>query len=638
MKPSRRSSPLVLGLFLVGLPLGAASYIPMADVDLVRQAPIVVRAEVTDRTARLTRDGREDRPFTVVTLRSVELYKGSIGETFTVLVPGGAVGDLKWWVPGAPEFEPGLEVVLMLHPLPGRAGEYGLSEFGLSKFDLVVDAQGRAFAVRPQFGPDADLRVSKREFPLALKATGSADYPARDGESFLGALRELVTGLPLREIAYAFPRGEFRRAGMREKHGNIGGVEPGNCGTQPCLFRWRTGVAGGSPDAVVHITGTQTMLTGTHAGCGTDQNCLVADAINQWHGIANTDIDVSGPLGTGTVEALMDQDMPHQGTAWNGPYNCSGGGVVGLGGPSSQGGVRIFKGISPYYDCGGGTISMRRFICPYDAAGFQGVFLHELGHVLGAAHPDQTQSIHSTTNSAQWSASVMFSGGHAVAVTTPQTDDILGFQFLYGTATPGPAPAANFTSTQSAPNTLSFTDTSTNGATGWVWFLGEAASPTNYSRVQNPTHTYAGPGTYTVDLYAGNFNGGSRVTKQVSVTGGGGGACVPNANTLCLTNDRFRVTASFRTAAGQSGQGVATELTADSGYFTFFNPANIEIVIKTLNACFSNFYWAFIAGLTNVEVTVTVTDTQRNITKVYPNAQGTAFAPVQDTSAFATCP
>ncbi len=68
-----------------------------------------------------------------------------------------------------------------------------------------------------------------------------------------------------------------------------------------------------------------------------------------------------------------------------------------------------------------------------------------------------------------------------------------------------------------------FTDTSTGGPTGWLWFFGEPSSPTNFSRERNPTHAYASSGTYTVDLIAGNFNGGSRVSKQVTATGGGGG-------------------------------------------------------------------------------------------------------------------
>ena len=48
-------------------------------------------------------------------------------------------------------------------------------------------------------------------------------------------------------------------------------------------------------------------------------------------------------------------------------------------------------------------------------------------------------------------------------------------------------------------------------------------------------------------------------------------------------------------------------------------------------------HWFFAAGLTNVEVTMTVTDTYSGISKTYTNPAGTPFAPIQDTGTF-PCP
>ncbi|HEX5715648.1 MAG TPA: hypothetical protein VF179_05775, partial [Thermoanaerobaculia bacterium] len=80
-------------------------------------------------------------------------------------------------------------------------------------------------------------------------------------------------------------------------------------------------------------------------------------------------------------------------------------------------------------------------------------------------------------------------------------------------------------------------------------------------------------------------------------------------------------------------------LTSDTGYFWFFGSTNVEMIIKVLNGCgANNRYWVFAGGLTNVRVRITVTDTLRGVTKQYTNPQGTAFQPIQDTSAFATCP
>ena len=64
------------------------------------------------------------------------------------------------------------------------------------------------------------------------------------------------------------------------------------------------------------------------------------------------------------------------------------------------------------------------------------------------------------------------------------------------------------------------------------------------------------------------------------------------------------------------------------------------MLIKVLNACtFSTpRYWVFYAATTNVQLVVTVTDSQTGKVKVYFNPLNTTAAPVQDVDAFATCP
>ena len=114
--------------------------------------------------------------------------------------------------------------------------------------------------------------------------------------------------------------------------------------------------------------------------------------------------------------------------------------------------------------------------------------------------------------------------------------------------------------------------------------------------------------------------------------------CVADATTLCLNGGRFKVQASFNTGTS-SGPAQAIASTGDSGQFWFFDPDNTELTVKVLNACsFNNRYWVFASGLTNVEVLVTVTDTHAGRVRQYFNPRGKAFAPVQDVSAFATCP
>ncbi|HEX4962657.1 MAG TPA: hypothetical protein VF173_17610 [Thermoanaerobaculia bacterium] len=116
-------------------------------------------------------------------------------------------------------------------------------------------------------------------------------------------------------------------------------------------------------------------------------------------------------------------------------------------------------------------------------------------------------------------------------------------------------------------------------------------------------------------------------------------ACVAGPTALCLNSGRFKVEATFDTGGGQTGQAQVVKLTDETGYMWFFSSTNVEVVVKVLNACtFNQRYWVYSAGLTDVQVNLTVTDTQTGVVKNYTNPQGRAFQPILDSGAFATCP
>src|SRR5690606_3478069 len=77
-------------------------------------------------------------------------------------------------------------------------------------------------------------------------------------------------------------------------------------------------------------------------------------------------------------------------------------------------------------------------------------------------------------------------------------------------------PLAQFSAsrTTSCDGVVSFTDLSTYNPSSWLWEFGDG----NTSTDQNPVHTYASDGTYTVRLTTSNANGQDIETKPGYVT------------------------------------------------------------------------------------------------------------------------
>jgi PKD repeat protein len=102
---------------------------------------------------------------------------------------------------------------------------------------------------------------------------------------------------------------------------------------------------------------------------------------------------------------------------------------------------------------------------------------------------------------------------YPVALTGAQVAN----HYAVGSAVPGTPPTADFAAnpvTGVAPLTVAFTDQSSGNPTSWRWDFGDGATST----IQNPTHTYAAPGTYTVSLTATNVAGSNTATRTDLVT------------------------------------------------------------------------------------------------------------------------
>jgi hypothetical protein len=85
---------------------------------------------------------------------------------------------------------------------------------------------------------------------------------------------------------------------------------------------------------------------------------------------------------------------------------------------------------------------------------------------------------------------------------------------------------------------------------------------------------------------------------------------------------------------GQTGPATAVPITFDTGAFWFFDPVNLEVMIKVLDGrAINGKFWVFYGALSDVDYTITVTRPQTGEVKTYHNSKGT-LASHADTQAF----
>ena len=144
---------------------------------------------------------------------------------------------------------------------------------------------------------------------------------------------------------------------------------------------------------------------------------------------------------------------------------------------------------------------------------------------------------------------------------------------------------------------------------------------------------------YTFRLRDERADGGFELSEQVSATTGAyGDACRAGEEFLCLREDRFEVQVHWRNndRAGDYGIGssVPVEVSDESGLFWFFNPANVELVVKVLDGrTLNDNHWVFFGALSDVEYWITVRDVVADVRRTYHNTQG-RICGQNDTKAF----
>jgi hypothetical protein len=172
-------------------------------------------------------------------------------------------------------------------------------------------------------------------------------------------------------------------------------------------------------------------------------------------------------------------------------------------------------------------------------------------------------------------------------------------------------------------------------------FVDIGTVPANTTTV-NVTNFTAGQ-TGTFRIRARNASGDSAYSNEASATTPNtAGPCVPNATTVCLLSDRFRVSIAFINQFANPpapGTFLGAKLVAgvqnpDVATFGISSPQAIEVVVRIQDTrpFGLNRFDVYYGGLTDLEYTVSVTDTVTGNTKTYRNPPGTVGGGVDRTT------
>ncbi len=116
--------------------------------------------------------------------------------------------------------------------------------------------------------------------------------------------------------------------------------------------------------------------------------------------------------------------------------------------------------------------------------------------------------------------------------------------------------------------------------------------------------------------------------------------CKMDDTTLCLLNQQFKATLNLRGSPTGPSRRAKVGFT-DGSLGTFVDEqAALKFGVSIQNGCSSDFpaYWVFAAATTDVQYTLTITDTATDSSKSYENPFGRPSPAITDTAAFLTCP
>jgi Matrixin len=619
----------------VAAPLGATSYVRVADEALVDQAPLaaVVRVDSADPRAGARGGGPLATEYVV---RVEETLKGRpAGEVLRVRVPGGlgGPGGPALRIYGAPAFRAGERALLFLEAAGG--GAYRPLHLFLGAFHEVTE-RGRPLALR-DLSEVSEVRVSPAG---GAKVLPPAPERPRGFEAF-------ARWVAARAAGDARPA-DYLIAGTA---GFTLFIDPRD--GQP--LRWFDFDRGGRVD-------WRALATGQHGLAGGGYAELEA-ALRAWSDDPLTPVDYRYAGTTPSTAGLDRYDgvntvVFNDPTGFVAPFNCATGGLLAIGGPWYDSATALHAGQPFHSIVGADVIFNDGLSCFFTRSASPGkaameILAHELGHTLGLGHScgDARSPVCASDPALDEALMRAFihDDGRGARL---EADDLAGLRTLYGLQVPPPAAPAHLAATLLSPTEvqLAWKDQAADETEvrvevrtvdGGFEDIGAVRADSVVAIVQGLT-----PATgYVFRVRAGRSGLFSEYSNEARLaTDAVPGPCVADAWTLCLGNDglgggRFGARVAWKTLDGNAGPGsVVPVQSRDSGLFWFFRPDYLELLVKVVDGCAANGrYWLFTGPATNVQFVLTVTDTRTGKVRVYFKPQG-ATAAVNDADAFGGCP
>ena len=650
-----RSRFTLFGLLYLALALGSVAAADATSVKLVNDSRLVDQARiiVIVRVAGTIPAPELDRPVTDYLMTVERVLKGYVGESsILVRVPGGRAAngmELKIW--GAPTFVEGERAVLFLGS--HADGTYRILHLMLGAFrEARIDDHAVAYRDLSEVDvlDDAEMRVSEtrklRDFDRF------ADWIAERASDHL-QMPNYYLFLPGRSQNSLLPMFTLLGDGGRNSRWfefDSGGQISWRIDSDPLA-----GFSGNASDAF--------------------RNALAA-----WNGESHTPIKLNF-AGTSSLTAGFDHfdgqnvllfEDPNNDV--EGDFSCSTGGTLAVGGPwYDPGTTGRFNGETFIRIQGGDIVLNNGLACFFERAAnptkaAEELFAHETGHTLGLGHSSENAS---ETNQTLRDALMYFRIHNDGRGARLAGDDIAGLSRLYDKTYSGGGgggggnsgcPAGNlclvagrfqvsatwsnqFDGSSGAAGAIKNTDLA-----GFLYFT----DPNNIELIVKALdfgdHVLFFYGQLTNLRFTINvLDTTTGVTKTYrNTTGDCGGldnnmaassaifeavradaapnpvefaACQSGANAVCLVNNRFRLELDWANQFDStSGRGVGKKLSDLTAAFSFTDPANLEVVVKTLD--FGDRVLVLYGTLSNLQYTLRITETTTGRVRTYVNAAG----------------